>query len=90
MVLAAFLLAVVAPAAADQPAPPEALWKKLEPFAEPPEEFADKFGPYRSPLKCTARSASDRFARILSSANIDLSSGAAGRDRQRRGVRIVR
>lgn len=29
----------------------EALWKKLEPYAQPPEEFAGKFGPYRSPLK---------------------------------------
>ena len=29
----------------------EALWKKLEPFAQPPTEFAGKFGPYRSPLK---------------------------------------
>lgn len=29
----------------------EELWKKLEPFAQPPAEFADKFGPYRSPLK---------------------------------------
>jgi dienelactone hydrolase len=48
------LLAAVLPAAAgsaDQPASPEALWKKLEPFAQPPEEFAGKFGPYRSPLK---------------------------------------
>jgi hypothetical protein len=50
------LLAVVLPAAAfgaDPPAAPEAqaLWKKLEPFARPPTEFAGKFGPYRSPLK---------------------------------------
>jgi len=29
---------------------PEALWKRLQPFAQPPEEFADKFGAYRSPL----------------------------------------
>jgi dienelactone hydrolase len=54
--LAGFLLAAVLPAAmaavdAQQPTPPESLWKKLEPFARPPKEFADKFGPYRSPLK---------------------------------------
>lgn len=48
---AAFLLVVVAPTAADQPSSPEALWKKLEPFARPPEEFAGKLGSYRSPLK---------------------------------------
>src|SRR5262249_53127592 len=51
--LAAFLLVVVAAAASDQSASPEALWKKLEPFAQPPEEFAAKFGSYRSPLKFT-------------------------------------
>lgn len=48
------LLVVILAAAAvraDQPASPEALWKKLEPFAQPPQEFAGKFGPYRSPLK---------------------------------------
>jgi dienelactone hydrolase len=38
-------------AASDQPAPAEALWRKLEPFARPPEEFAGKLGPYRSPLQ---------------------------------------
>src|SRR5439155_1021170 len=51
-----FLLAALLPAAlaavdAQQPTSPEALWKKLEPFARPPEDFAGKFGPYRSPLK---------------------------------------
>jgi dienelactone hydrolase len=35
----------------DQPASSQALWKKLEPFAQPPEKFAGKFGSYRSPLK---------------------------------------
>src|SRR5262249_50752823 len=30
---------------------PETLWKKLEPFAKPPAEFAGKFGTYRSPLQ---------------------------------------
>jgi dienelactone hydrolase len=48
------LLATILPAAvvgAEPPASPEALWKKLEPFAQPPEEFAGKFGAYRSPLK---------------------------------------
>ncbi len=52
--LRGFLLAAVLPTAAisaDQPVSPEALWKKLEPFAQPTEEFAGKFGPYRSPLK---------------------------------------
>src|SRR5689334_18146521 len=47
---AGFLLATVA-FAADEPASKEALWKKLEPFAQPPAEFAGKFGSYRSPLK---------------------------------------
>jgi dienelactone hydrolase len=42
---------VVAPAAAEQPGSPAALWKRLEPFARPPEEFAEKLGAYRSPLK---------------------------------------
>lgn len=52
--LGGFLLATLLPMAAiraDQPVSAEALWKKLEPFAQPPEEFAGKFGPYRSPLK---------------------------------------
>lgn len=38
-------------ALAQQPAAREALWKKLEPFAQPPEELAGKFGEYHSPLK---------------------------------------
>ena len=51
----AFLLATLLPVtaagvASGQPASPEVLWKKLEPFARPPEELAGKFGPYRSPL----------------------------------------
>jgi dienelactone hydrolase len=37
--------------AADQPAPADELWKKLAPYTQPPEEFAGKFGSYRSPLK---------------------------------------
>jgi gamma-glutamyltranspeptidase/glutathione hydrolase len=41
----------VAAHASDQPVSPEALWQKLEPFAQPPEEFAGKFGSYRSPLE---------------------------------------
>jgi dienelactone hydrolase len=49
--LVPFLLLAVAALASDQPASREAQWKKLEPFAQPPEEFAGKFGPYRSPLK---------------------------------------
>src|SRR3954452_13749595 len=50
LLLATFLL-VVAPVAADQPASPQALWKTLEPFAQPPQEFAGKLGSYRSPLQ---------------------------------------
>ena len=49
-----FLLAAVLSSAAvraDQPASAESLWKKLEPFAQPPEEFAGKLGAYRSPLQ---------------------------------------
>lgn len=34
-----------------QPGPEVNLWKKIAPFAQPPEEFAGKFGAYRSPLK---------------------------------------
>jgi hypothetical protein len=49
--LATFLLGAVAALASDQPASLEGLWKKLEPFAQPPEEFAGKFGSYRSPLQ---------------------------------------
>ncbi len=49
--LVAILPAAAAAVVAQQPASSEALWKKLEPFAQPPEEFAGKFGPYRSPLK---------------------------------------
>jgi dienelactone hydrolase len=49
--LTAFLPLAVAAVATGQPASPEAMWKKLEPFARPPEEFAGKFGTYRSPLR---------------------------------------
>src|SRR5262249_20379611 len=49
--LAAFLPVTMAAVASDQQASPEALWKKLEPFAQPPKEFAGKFGSYRSPLQ---------------------------------------
>ncbi|MSQ93666.1 MAG: gamma-glutamyltransferase [Gemmataceae bacterium] len=62
-----FLLAALLPTAAlvggDQPNAAKALWKKLEPFAQPPDEFAGKFGAYRSPLKFAdgsiAKSAAD-------------------------------
>ena len=54
-VLSAFLLAGFLPAVvavgADEPASADALWKKLEPHAQPPAEFAGKFGPYKSPLE---------------------------------------
>src|SRR5262249_57897517 len=47
----------------DRPPSRESLWKKLEPFAQPPKEHAGKFGPYRSPLKfadgSVARTAAD-------------------------------
>jgi dienelactone hydrolase len=49
--LAALVPLVVLCLGAGQPASSEALWKKLEPFAKPPAEFADKFGSYQSPLK---------------------------------------
>src|SRR5262245_37654851 len=43
-------LALVA-TGADEPSSAEALWKQLKPFAQPPAEFAGKFGSYQSPLK---------------------------------------
>src|SRR5262245_55158994 len=49
--LAALLLVAATAGASDPPASREALWKKLSPFAQPPKEFAGKFGPYRSPLE---------------------------------------
>ncbi|MCE9532042.1 MAG: sialidase [Planctomycetes bacterium] len=52
--LSGFVFAALVPtvaSAAEPPASAEALWKKLEPFAQPPEEFAGKLGTYRSPLK---------------------------------------
>jgi dienelactone hydrolase len=36
---------------ADDAAARDALWRKLEPYFQPPAEFAGKLGPYRSPLK---------------------------------------
>jgi dienelactone hydrolase len=51
--VAGFLLLGVVSLGAEQPASSEALWKKLEPFAEPPAEFAGKVGAYQSPLKFT-------------------------------------
>src|SRR2546430_2447135 len=46
------LLPMTAVVVADeQPDARAALWKKLEPFAQPPAEFVGKLGPYRSPLK---------------------------------------
>ena len=49
--LAALLPLALAAVGAKEPASSESLWKKLEPFAQPPEEFAGKLGAYRSPLK---------------------------------------
>jgi dienelactone hydrolase len=48
--LAAVLVTMLT-VAADEPASEDALWNKLAPFAQPPEEFAGKFGSNRSPLK---------------------------------------
>jgi dienelactone hydrolase len=36
---------------AQQPDAADALWKKLAPYSQPPEEFAGKLGTYRSPLQ---------------------------------------
>lgn len=47
----ALFLAALTTAPGQEPAARERLWKKLEPYAQPPDEFAGKFGPYRSPLK---------------------------------------
>ena len=49
--LLAGLLPLTATLPAGEPDRSAALWKKLEPFAQPPEEFAGKLGSYRSPLK---------------------------------------
>ncbi len=51
LLLLATILPPAAAGTADQTAGPEALWKKLEPFAHPPAEFAGKLGAYRSPLQ---------------------------------------
>src|SRR5947209_6156093 len=36
---------------ADEPVSRDELWRRIEPYFEPPPEFAGDFGPYRSPLK---------------------------------------
>jgi dienelactone hydrolase len=51
LLVAGLLPLAAAFVSAEQPATSDALWQKLEPFAKPPEEFAGKFGAYRSPLK---------------------------------------
>src|SRR5438045_2205722 len=51
MLLALFLSVAVVACDAAPPDAAEKLWKKLEPFTQPPEEFAGTFGPYKSPLK---------------------------------------
>jgi dienelactone hydrolase len=63
LLLAALLaMTAVVPSIGQSPSS-DALWKKLEPFAHPPEEFAGKLGSYRSPLKfadgSTAKTADD-------------------------------
>ena len=42
----------VLPARGDDAARAE-LWKRIEPWTQPPAEFADELGSYRSPLKCS-------------------------------------
>src|SRR5262249_16933661 len=49
--LAAVLPIAAATIGAQQLATPDALWQKVQPYAQPPEEFAGKLGTYRSPLK---------------------------------------
>src|SRR5262249_25473671 len=57
MGLAFGLLAALTTAGrAEEPAAREALWKELQPYAQPPAEFAGKFGPYRSPLEFADKS----------------------------------
>ena len=51
LVIATFAAIGVAALAGERPASKDELWKKLEPVMKPPAEFADKFGPYKSPLK---------------------------------------
>jgi len=49
--LAMLLPMAAATVGASQPDSADARWKKLAPFAQPPDEFVGKFGSYRSPLK---------------------------------------
>ncbi len=52
LVVPATLLSLIfGPSAADEASRVGALWNKLKPYAQPPPEFADKLGPYKSPLK---------------------------------------
>src|SRR5262249_41599483 len=49
---ALFACAITAASAGDgDPGSADALWRKLEPFTKPSEEFAGQFGNYRSPLR---------------------------------------
>src|SRR5262245_44811940 len=47
-----FCIALAAGGWAAEPPPrdPAATWRTIQPFFQPPAEFAGKFGPYRSPL----------------------------------------
>jgi dienelactone hydrolase len=50
LLLTGFALVIVT-ARADEPGPAEALWRKIQPFAQPPAEFTGKFGSYKPPLE---------------------------------------
>jgi hypothetical protein len=55
------LTALTTTAHGQEPAARDALWKKLEPYAQPPEEFAGKPRPTNEELRATA----DAFAVAL-------------------------
>ncbi len=48
--IACLFLSLAALGASGQEPPAAALWKKIEPFCQPPAEFAGQMGDYRSPL----------------------------------------
>jgi dienelactone hydrolase len=63
LLLAAFAPITSVGLSSGKPGSSEALWKTLEPFGQPPAEFAGKLGSYRSPLRfadgSTAQSPAD-------------------------------
>ena len=48
--IAVLLAARVCRGEADEPVAPAKVWERIAPYFEPPEELADHFGEYRSPL----------------------------------------